>query len=411
MGARGCKLLACTRHVPSPDSPRQEADKEPEKEQAAPSKATDTAPPDFGPTSEEVVIQRPKCSTIKASALPGQSNVPASRTSSFASKPGEALKAEVFRPATASAAAFLVNRISSRTWLQENAGSMFITKVALALLQAGLEKETRVVLEAVQAQEEEIRIHIEASYVPAYPQLPLLWLCWAFTNLGIQDKADECWRKLLRYRHPFTDSGLIKGPAPLGTQCNQLNVVSDLFATGLLLKGAILQGDFEVATASADSLLRAITANHLNMTSRQRFNLRWTWEGFIEELDVNNCVLQAEPEQHYFMLAFPAIQLLEHSLSSQISKERRVALREAAAELLAFLRKCRGFESGRHSYVVAAAFAAEGDKGAALTLANRLIAKENPIFAAAVGTEAPEDLDLAADIVLWLTEVDRYLQK
>lgn len=318
----------------------------------------------------------------------------------------------VYRRASASAAAFLASQVHDRRWLPQDLA--YCSKIPLALLQAGREEDAILALElfaSFAAADAGLPQVGEATNANAFPQLPYLWICWAATLLGRQELAAQSFEVLRCFQHPLTDSGVTRAPFPKGKQVTTLaDVESDFFATALLLKGALLCGRLDLAAPAADSLLRALDANRLNVQLR-RFNLRWRWgTGFMEETSPELCVVQDMPDQLYSTLGFAALGLLELASADGANPSEAVRHNAAAADLLEFLRGCQGLVGSRHSHAAAAAFAAVYDRGMAKMLADGLISNQQICWLAQeLQVEGGEMLDLVAETVIWFAEVERHL--
>merc|ERR1712048_355866 len=121
----------------------------------------------------------------------------------------------------------------------------------------------------------------------------------------------------------------------------------------------------QLARASADTLLKVIEANSQNMRN-ERFQLRWSGAS-AEELalvpgdDALHCVFQRKPEQLYFMMAFPAMVLLETATFCEQPFADKY--RTGALQVLDYLKNSVGvFESPMaHKFGRAAAMANDNE--------------------------------------------------
>lgn len=243
------------------------------------------------------------------------------------------------------AADFLATRLGSQSWVENHKDVAFYCKAPLVFVQTDRHQEANTALDCAAAYVEQGGAGSAFStYANGCLQAPWLWMLWAAGQLGRKDVAGKCYEKIRQYRHPLTDSGLVKAPYKRG-----VDFEADFFATAVLCKAALLQGDDDQALDSGDSLLRAIEANDHNM-KQKRFCLRWTWDdGLIEELSPFHCVQQDAPGQMYSMLGFPAAVLFELAASGS----DRATYRRGGIRLLNFLKSCQHVAANPSSAVVA----------------------------------------------------------
>merc|ERR1719433_636134 len=164
----------------------------------------------------------------------------------------------------------------------------------MLLLQVGRAKEACEVLQvAARYVKNGTATGINKSHSEDYPHYPLMWICWAATEVGWDNLAEDCFRGLSKYQHRLTESGLVKDPY---FSCT----------------------DFE-----AD---------------------------FLATAGESYCVLQSGRGQLHSMLGFPAMVLLE---LARVGGPRAKAYRQGATELLMFLKGCGTLSQSSAVHVVA----------------------------------------------------------
>lgn len=302
-------------------------------------------------------------------------------------------------------AEYLVKRISDAWWVVGHDDVAYYFKAPLLLADLGREKDARQALDVVARYVDTGGSNSACkTYSCTYPQCPWLWICWAATQLGAEDLADRCFEKLCRYQHRITESGLIQAP-----YSDLKEFEADFFATAMIAKAALLRKRRKAAAGAGDALLRALEANRKNMSAWRRFSFRWSWHGLAADEEPGSCVCQGRPCQQFQMLGFPALVLME---LARAQLEQRMAYREAAAELVDFLRGCSGLVGSSAAPVVAAAAAFAHDSETARRIADRLLAEQQP--AGSFGGGDPESwtaVDSSAETAFWLRHVDLGLTK
>jgi len=232
------------------------------------------------------------------------------------------------------------------------------------------------------------------------------------------DTAEACCNNLCKWSDAVTRAGRVPLPG------SDTEFEADLFATAEVLKVAMLMDRTEVAILAADTLMGAIKANNEHM-KQGRFYLRWggerpecadseglgsTISGLIEEEDVFHCVSQDTPGQLYFMLAFPAMVLLELSAASSAERPgEATAYKDCAMKLLDFLKGCNGVFESPMAHKVAVAAAMAGDADMAIKIADYLLTLQQPSGSFQKELDAMDCLDQSAEIAAWLFQVQRSL--
>jgi len=277
----------------------------------------------------------------------------------------------------------------------------YLCKAPLALLEAGREVDARSALEKVSH-------YISAGGRGPCPsvyargalwQLPWLWILWAACELGHDKLADACFVGIRAFSHPLTASGLVRRPYR-----NFRDIEADFFATAALCKAALLRKSLDLAIAAGDSLLRALTANELNMRKRRQFCIRSSFDqGLLDQTDKFYIVSQDTPDQLYHLLGLPAAVLLELSRERGVSRAK--TYEGGAKRLLEFLRGCRGLCSSQSAHVVAYAAALAKDKPLADIITKSLLS-------AAGKRDAEIDynldaMDQAAETFIWLSQASK----
>lgn len=301
-----------------------------------------------------------------------------------------------------STAAYLAERILDESWIARHDDVAYYCKTPLALLEAGMGKEAT---ESLKRAARYMKRGGAGSQCVAYRgnhvQAPWLWICWAASRLQCEDVVELCYKTICRFRDPMTDTGLAKAPyQKFGSPAHEF----DFFATAVLCKAAMLHGSWQVATGAADSMLRTIEANRLDMPRRRRFRLRWKWDsGFVEDDKDPFCIVDqvAPGGQLYALLGFPAVVLLELA-----GREQKLcaAYTAGAQTLLTFLRGCVGLASSPSASVVVHAATLAGDTNLATKLTTCLVKQA---ILQEVGSETPESMDWLADTCIWLAQASK----
>ncbi|CAK0885104.1 unnamed protein product, partial [Prorocentrum cordatum] len=229
--------------------------------------------------------------------------------------------------------------------------------------------------------------------------------------------ARNCWGRLYSFVHPVTCAGLVGVPYSAAPSAVALSLASrplkgDLFATAEVAKAALLLGRRGVATQAGDAMVRALDANKEHMEAGEFF-LRWSCHRAEDrdgpahmavellvgekDLDAFHCVQKGAPGQLYFLLAFPAMALLElhHTTGSE-------GYREAALRVLDFLRGCAGVFESPMAHKVARAAAMAGDAETARRIADFLVSQQRETGCYQEDPEAMDSIDQTAEIAVWL---------
>jgi hypothetical protein len=330
---------------------------------------------------------------------------------------------------------YLSERVLDPAWVAEHEDVAYYFKAPLAFLEsssspAPSEVAAAKVLEAATRYLEKGGADSEnPAYAGPYPHYPWMWMCWAATRLGRNDLAQQCYERLYAYVVPSTCAGLVT--APFGGEGASFE--ADLFATAEVVKVSLLVGHLGVAEAAADTLVQALEYNSAHMREG-RFYLRWGavmpadgcsgWLQrmaavgtkhleLVQEDDPLHCVMQGTPGQLYFMMAFPAMVLLE--LSKMLAEEKSVrssVYRSSALKLLEFLKGCVGVFESPMAHKVAIASAMAGDAETARRIADFLVSQQQPagcfVFK---DSESMDAVDQTAEILVWLLQVQKELAK
>jgi len=191
------------------------------------------------------------------------------------------------------------------------------------------------------------------AYKFAYPHYPCLWALQAAEALG---KPTCALRNRVEDFHAVSGAGTTEDG-----DC-------DLFSTAMRLHVATTAKK-KCANATADALTAAVVKNH----GLDSFYLRWQGHEVItkpppgsELPDLFYVVNKDAGDGLYFMLAFPALVLLEHGGS--------LRNKSAATTLLEFLESCGGIRTSPWAHKAAAAFAAAGRHATARAIALNFLA-------------------------------------
>mmetsp|Transcript_118657 Transcript_118657/g.335602 ORF Transcript_118657/g.335602 Transcript_118657/m.335602 type:complete len:500 (-) Transcript_118657:826-2325(-) len=294
--------------------------------------------------------------------------------------------------ASADGAAYLAERILDEEWSSQHTDVAYYCKAPMAFLEVGSEETARAALDiAVKAVSEG---SANEWYNSMYPQYPYLWICNAASRLGRMDVAKRCFHEIVQYMHPLTNSGLVAARYHWGDEFEAC-----FFATAVVCKAAALVGDIVLSHATADSMLRTLTANRRNMRLGL-FRLRWKWStGFVEDDEPHYCVRQHGDGQLYHMLGLPAAILLELGCAGDIKYG------DGGHELLNYLRGCDSLFSSPYSHQVACAAAFAKDNETAARIVDHVLSlQRDGCFHE--DREAMEAVDLTAEIICCLKQVN-----
>merc|ERR1712039_500907 len=157
-------------------------------------------------------------------------------------------------------------------------------------------------------------------------------------------------------------------------------------------------------------LRRIVELNEHNM-KKGYFQLRWHvgTEGELTLLDGDGVfyrVAQNEPNQLYFMLAFPVMVLLELASTRPANNYRSSAL-----ALLDYLRNCQGVLESPMAHKFARAAAMASDKKTAMKIANFFLSQQTQVGNYQADSEAMDSIDQTAEIAVWLRQISKDLRK
>lgn len=225
------------------------------------------------------------------------------------------------------------------------------------------------------------------AYKFAYPHYPCLWALQAAEALG---KPTCALRNRVEDFHAVSGAGTTEDG-----DC-------DLFSTAMRLHVATTAKK-KCANATADALTAAVVKNH----GLDSFYLRWQGHEVItkpppgsELPDLFYVVNKDAGDGLYFMLAFPALVLLEHGGS--------LRNKSAATTLLEFLESCGGIRTSPWAHKAAAAFAAAGRHATARAIALNFLASQKADGSFGEGAMGEGDLDQTAEMALWLRVLAKY---
>jgi len=239
-----------------------------------------------------------------------------------------------------------------------------------------------------------------------FPHYPWLWMCWGASRLGRNELASQCFDRLWQYAVPGSAAGLVSVPYDsLGSACE-----ADLFATAEVLKAALLVGKLDIAETAAVTIKKTLDANSGHMECG-RFYLRWdgaaSGDGgevaLICKDEVFHCVCRDSPGQLYFMMAFPAMVLLELSAACP---GRAGEYRAAALAFLEYLKACDGVLASPMAHKVGRAAAMAGDAETATKIADFLVSLQQEAGCFQADPEAVDCLDQSAEIATWLFQIE-----
>jgi len=171
----------------------------------------------------------------------------------------------------------------------------------------------------------------------------------------------------------------------------------------------------DTARLSSAMLLKAWEANREHASSGRCY-LRWTGESdalpLLLEEDVFHCIDQKTPGQLYFLLAFPAMALLEFaetSSSGGCAEAQAGSCRDAAGEMLQYLKTCSGVYESPWAHKVARAASMAQDAQTARRIADFLLTLQQPAGCFSAEDESMDAVDQTTEIVVWLRQIERSL--
>ena len=109
----------------------------------------------------------------------------------------------------------------------------------------------------------------------------------------------------------------------------------------------------------------------------------------------------SQDPQLYFMLAFPAMVLLELHAQGQ-DENRLYQYAVTAGRLLAFLRSCDGISGSLFAHKAAVAAAMGGERDAAGTISEYLLSQQRDHGGFADDADAMDTVDQTAELACWL---------
>jgi hypothetical protein len=317
---------------------------------------------------------------------------------------------------------YLSKRILNPAWVKEHDDVAYYFAAPLAFFETATCEEAAKALDIVEPYVERGGADSKnPAYAYAYPHYPWMWMCWAATRMQRHELAQHCYERLCTYVHPTTSAGLVSTPFE-GER--DAPVEADLLATAEVVKTSQLVGRLEVAQAAADTLVKALESNREHMRNG-RFYLRWTAvspecagsHGFgrehlnlVQEQDPFHCILQGAPGQLSFMLACPAMVLLELSKAvADVAVGASERYRATALQFLDFLKACDGVHEGTmaHKYAIAAALA--GDSETVRRILDVLFSLQHSTGCFGEDPESMEAVEQTAEIVVGLLIIQREL--
>jgi len=346
------------------------------------------------------------------------------RAPAFASAPAPRPPTKYTKSADA-AVAWLRPRVLDEAWVAGHDDVACYFKATVTLLEAGSEAEARQVLETATTRylERGALDSNNEAYASFYPHYPWMWMCWSAVRLGRKDLAEKCYSKLYEYVRPDT-GGAVVGRVKYASG---LDLDMDLYATAEVVKVGLLTGRHDVAELSANKLLQVVEANRGHMENG-RFYLHWKslellpglggkgfgadGEALVLEEDLFRCVLRDTPGQLYFMLALPALHLLEtaEALAAQKASASE-AYRAGALALLSYLKSCAGLYESPWCHKVGRAAAKAGDAETATRVADFLVSLQQPAGCYQEDPEDMENVNQTAEIACWLYQIQQDLDK
>lgn len=310
------------------------------------------------------------------------------------------------------AVAYLAKRVLDEAWAADHDDVAYYFKAPMAFLEAGVDHRgaaERALAIAGRYADRGGADSANGAYAGMFQHYPLMWICWAAVRLEQQQLAKQCYENLWKYVEPSSCAGLVKEPYRIKGAAYE----ADLFATAEVVKVALLMGRAEVAARAGETMLKALNANTAHM-EQGRFYLRWSGEAaeegglaLVREEDMFHCVTQALPGQLYFLLAFPAMALLE--LAGADGGSSSEACRQGALRLLGFLRECKGVYESPMAHKVGRAAAMAGDATTARKIADYLVSLQQESGCFQPDPEAVDSLDQTAEIAVWLRQIEQDL--
>ena len=318
------------------------------------------------------------------------------------------------------ALAYLRERVLDDTWVAAHRDIAYYFKAPQAFLLAGLRDEAAAAFDALEPfLDEGGAASGSAAYRLAYPHYPYMWAAKAARELGRTEVAAACDARLTEWQ-AFRPCGVVVGGD------------ADLFATAMRAFNALTFGRLEEAKSAADVLVWAVDRQWQQCAQRHdgsrlvdltKFRLRWdaattntnaleAWisppaEGGLPSVFYE--VDRTQPGQLYFMLAFPAMVLLElYARGRDDEGERGRAYRYCgtAARILAFLRGCDGINDSlfAHKAAVAAAMVGEhyGEDDLPPAISRYLVSQQRAHGGIADDADAMDTVDQTAEIACWL---------
>jgi len=318
------------------------------------------------------------------------------------------------------ALAYLRERVLDDTWVAAHRDIAYYFKAPQAFLLAGLRDEAAAAFDALEPfLDEGGAASGSAAYRLAYPHYPYMWAAKAARELGRTEVAAACDARLREWQ-AFRPCGVVVGGD------------ADLFATAMRAFNALTFGRLEEAKSAADVLVWAVDRQWQACAQRHdgsrlvdltKFRLRWdaattntdaleAWisppaEGGLPSVFYE--VDRTQPGQLYFMLAFPAMVLLElYARGRGDEGERPRAYRYCgtAARILAFLRGCDGINDSLFAHKAAVAFAMVGEHfgedDLPPAISRYLVSQQRAHGGIADDADAMDTVDQTAEVACWL---------
>jgi len=304
------------------------------------------------------------------------------------------------------ALAYLEARVLNDEWVGCHDDVAYYFKAPMAFIEGGRLREAGEALDvAAKYVEQGGNGSGNCAYATQFQHYPWMWICWAATCLGRKELAELCFSKMAAYVHP-SYSGLVMKPFNRGEPFE-----ADFFATGEVVKFALLCKKPQMAEAAADVLLHILHINQENM-ERGQFQLRWTGESlgnfaFVPGSGPFHCILQREPGQLYFLMAFPAMVLME--LAARAEKAKAEAYHAGALKLLTYLKQCAGVFESPFSHKLGRAAAMASDKEDAVKVADFFLSQQQEAGNYQEDLEAMDSVDQTAEIAVWLYQIQQDL--
>lgn len=313
------------------------------------------------------------------------------------------------------ALAYLSKRVLDEAWVKEHDDVAYYFKAPLTFLEAGATSDAEKVLSIAARYVEKGGVGSKnGAYDAIYPHYPWMWICLGAVRLNQRELAESCWSLTEKYAVPSQGTVVVKEPYSAESAAAH---EEDFFATAARLKMALLLGRAEAAEAAGNALMKVLEANKEHMQGG-RFYLRWRHEGADLRLLRNDedpfcSVNQKAPGQLYFMVAFPAMALLELSAggAAAAAAETASASRTTAMALLEFLKGCEGVYCSSWSHKFALASAMVGDFETSRKIADYLVSLQQAAGNYQEDPEALDSVDQTAEIAVWLQQINRLLSE